>query len=305
MEENKQYRWLQDIFENWYFKKSKEIGIKENIEKIPKNMLKRLGLTKEEFNKIYIKPYMSLSKHDLNITLDVLRAKLIETHAHKTNPVHYEFKLDIDKERKNNALTWLIFHISLLHIFELPNSITRNVITPYEQCYYCGKPNFYRKNNKTIKFNKKEIFCHKDLCKKGTNTKDHDNCCYELWHTKRKKIQRTLDSLIDRYSEIEAKVRAIESFSEIKEITPSKNVIRYSIKTPLQFQKQSFLRLFRLNYIGSSLFTFLKKIRVNVNETTSAIIKLHHTLLTLPVCAKSHATGIRMTSCLPSETNRE
>ena len=195
---------------NWYFKKSKEIGIKENIEKIPKNMLKRLGLTKEEFNKIYIKPYMSLSKHDLNITLDVLRAKLIETHAHKTNPVHYEFKLDIDKERKNNALTWLIFHISLLHIFELPNSITRNVITPYEQCYYCGKPNFYRKNNKTIKFNKKEIFCHKDLCKKGTNTKDHDNCCYELWHTKRKKIQRTLDSLIDRYSEIEAKVRAIE-----------------------------------------------------------------------------------------------
>lgn len=210
MEENKQYRWLQDIFENWYFKKSKEIGIKENIEKIPKNMLKRLGLTKEEFNKIYIKPYTSLSKHDLNITLDVLRAKLIETHAHKTNPVHYEFKLDIDKERKNNALTWLIFHISLLHIFELPNSITRNVITPYEQCYYCGKPNFYRKNNKTIKFNKKEIFCHKDLCKKGTNTKDHDNCCYELWHTKRKKIQRTLDSLIDRYSEIEAKVRAIE-----------------------------------------------------------------------------------------------
>lgn len=210
MEENKQYKWLQDIFENWYFKKNKEIGIKENIEKIPKNMLKRLGLSKEEFNNIYIKPYTSLSKHDLNIILNVLRAKLIETHAHETNPIHCEFKLDIDKERKKNALTWLIFHISLLHIFELPDSIARNVITPYAQCYYCGKPNFYRKNNKTIKFNKKEIFCHKDLCKKGTNTKDHDNCCYELWHTKRKRIQRKLESFIDRYSEIEAKLRAIE-----------------------------------------------------------------------------------------------
>ena len=210
MAENRQCKWLQNIFENWCLEKSKEIGIKENTEQIPKNMLKRLGLTKEEFNSIYIKPYVSLSKHDLNITLDILGAKLIETYVHDTIPIHYELKLDIEKERKNNALTWLIFHISLLHIFELPDSIARNVITPYAQCYYCGKPNFYRKNNKTIKFNKKEIFCHKDLCKKGTNTKDHDNCCYAIWHTKRKRIQRTLDSLIDRYSEIEAKVRAIE-----------------------------------------------------------------------------------------------
>lgn len=94
MAKYKQYKWLQDICGNWYFEKSKEIGIKENIEIIPKNMLKKLGLTKEEFDNVYIKPYTSLSKHDLNIILEALRVKLIETHAQDTIPICYEFKLD-------------------------------------------------------------------------------------------------------------------------------------------------------------------------------------------------------------------
>lgn len=273
MAKYKQYKWLQDICGNWYFEKSKEIGIKENIEIIPKNMLKKLGLTKEEFDNVYIKPYTSLFKHDLNIILEALRVKLIETHAQDTIPICYELKLDVEKERKNNALIWLIFHISLLHIFELPDSIAKNVITPYEQCYYCGKPNFYRKNNKTIKFNKKEIFCHKDLCKKGTNTKDHDNCCYVLWHTKRKKIQRTLDTLIDKHLETEAKIRAIELLQKAsmanendlknKEVYLNKiNNIKNRMKEVLiDFCEKQYKENLKINYTIQTEKTKAKKLK--------------------------------------------
>ena len=54
--DKKQYLQLSEVFENWYFKKLNEVEVDKNLSKPPKNMLKRLALSENEFYEKYINP---------------------------------------------------------------------------------------------------------------------------------------------------------------------------------------------------------------------------------------------------------
>ena len=195
-----QYLRLSRVFENWYFAKLKEIKAEENLCEPPKNMLKRLAISKDEFYDIYINPYKSLSVHDLNTVFKILAPELLEKHTgirfdiDKSMPFNGELKLkyDLSSTRKENALAWLLFQVDLLGIFNLSKELENLLIIPYQQCYYCGKPNSYIQNGKIKKFNFKNVFCHRDKCQKGSNPEKHDNCCYAKWVRRRKSLEKAL-----------------------------------------------------------------------------------------------------------------
>ena len=104
---------LSRVFESWYFNKLKEITIDKNLTNPPKNMLKRLAITKDEFYNIYIEPYKNLPKRDLETVFKVLAPELIESYTGikfdicKTMPINKELKLkyDLSSTRKENALS--------------------------------------------------------------------------------------------------------------------------------------------------------------------------------------------------------
>lgn len=191
---------LSSIFESWYFNKLREINVDKNLSSPPKSMLKRLAISKKEFFDTYIKPYKSLSKKDLNTVFKILAPELIETYTGvkfnigKTLPFNGELKLkyDLSSVRKENALSWLLFQVDLLGIFNLSKKLEDLLIIPYHQCYYCGKPNYYIRNGEIKKFNLKEVFCHKNNCQKSSNPEKHDNCCYAKWVRRRKSLEKSL-----------------------------------------------------------------------------------------------------------------
>ena len=191
---------LSSVFENWYINKLREINVDKNLCSPPKSMLKRLAISKKEFFDTYINPYKSLSKRDLNTVFKILAPELIETYTGikfnigKTLPFNGELKLkyDLSSVRKENALSWLLFQVDLLGIFNLSQKLEDLLIMPYHQCYYCGKPDYYIKNGETKKFNLKEVFCHKNKCQKSSNPEKHDNCCYAKWVRRRKSLEKSL-----------------------------------------------------------------------------------------------------------------
>lgn len=193
-----QYSTLSEIFESWFFNKLREISVDKNLNTPPQNMLKRLGIKENEFYDIYIKPYKNLSKHDLELVFKILAPALLETYTGikfdltDELPFNGELKYDLSSVRKENALNWLLFQVDLLGIFNISKKLNKLLIKPHNQCYYCGKPNFYIRNDKVKKFNKKEKFCHKDNCKNSSNPEKHDNCCYAKWARKRKSLEKTL-----------------------------------------------------------------------------------------------------------------
>lgn len=190
-----QYSRLSDVFENWYFKKLKEIKSDKNLIRPPKNMLKRLAISENEFYETYIKPFKSLTKQDLNTVFKILAPELLEIYTKDESlPIDYELKViyDLSFARKENALCWLLFQIDLLGIFNLSKKLNKLLMIPHHQCYYCGKPNSYIRNGKVKKFNLKETFCHKDNCHAGSNPEKHDDCCYAKWARKRKALEKAL-----------------------------------------------------------------------------------------------------------------
>ena len=61
------------------------------------------------------------------------------------------------------------------------------------------------------------------------------------------------------------------------------------------------------DYSGATFlrYTFRKKQIESISDTSSAMKKHHHTLCTLPLSERSHATGMSTTSWRPRETIRE
>ena len=200
----RQYFRLSRVFENWYFNKLKEIDKNTSLKNPPKNMLKRLAITENEFYETYINPFKSLSKQDLNVIFKILAFELLETYTKESTIIFdSELKYDLSVTRKRNALSWLLFQVEELGIFNLSPKLKDLLIVPYHQCYYCGKPNSYTKNGTVKKFNLKEIFCHKDKCKSGSNPDKHDNCCYAKWTRRRKSLEKALSVADNLYCEIE------------------------------------------------------------------------------------------------------
>lgn len=206
-EKNKQkahYEYLATIFENWYSKELENIEANKNLDNPPIELLERLNLDEDSFYEKYIAPFRYLSKNDLETIFKILAPELTDIYAKESISINSELiiKYDISATRKKNALEWLLFQVFSLNLFKMPKKLVNSGYKPYNQCFYCGKPDYYIKNEVHINFSKKEKFCHKDTCLKGSNPQKHDNCCYAKWTLKRKTLEKTLKLLDDKYSKI-------------------------------------------------------------------------------------------------------
>ena len=204
-ESKKDYRQLSNVFEKWYLKKQKEIQTCKNLEYPPEEMLKRLKIAEDEYYKIYIEPYKKLSKEDLEITFRILAPELVEkfTGVNVEMDCGLNIVYDISYTRKKNALAWLLFQIDNIGLFPLSPKLDKQVVKPYNQCFYCGKPDSYKKGYEEIKFNSKVTYCHKPKCQKSSNPEKHDNCCYAKWARRRKTLEDALKKADTLYQDVQ------------------------------------------------------------------------------------------------------
>lgn len=189
---NKNLNVLKAPFENWFLERYTK-GLNElNYEPYPKALLKAKGLSQTEFDKKYIQPFIDLDENLLEIALKSLCVNLKE----KISSPDYSYTLCKQPRigRQLNALQWLLVQVVDLGLFELPNKLNQYYKKPYNQCLYCGKPDFYIRNKKEIAFNEKIRFCHHDNCDMTqTNFGDHDiNCHYKMWKQKKKNLHQTI-----------------------------------------------------------------------------------------------------------------
>ena len=241
----REYLRLSAVFENWYLKKMKEIEADKNLNKPPKNMLKRLAISENEFYEKYINPYKNLSKQDLETVFKVLAPELIETYIKEGSLLvgcELKLKYDISFTRKENALSWLLFQVDLLGIFKLSKNLKKFLFVPYHQCYYCGKPNYYIRNGKIKKFNLKEILCPKDKCQNSSNPEKHDNCCYAKWVRKRKSLEKALSVVDNLYHDI-------EDYEDEKLSNEQKDVLNNKLdKIFIDFCENQYQENLKINY---------------------------------------------------------
>jgi ribosomal protein L24E len=204
-ESKKTYRQLAEIFEKWFINKEKEIQNCKNLDRPPKTLLEKLKITEDEYYQIYIEPYKKLSKEDLKITFRVLAPELVENFIDEDINPDCELNVvyDLSFARKQNALEWLIFQVENLGFFPLSKKLDDKMNRPYKQCFYCGKPDSYKKGNVEIEFNGKEVYCHKLKCQKSSNPEKHDNCCYAKWTRRRKTLESALKRADELYQDIE------------------------------------------------------------------------------------------------------
>lgn len=204
-EPKKSYRELANVFENWFLKKKEEIKACKNLDSPPAETLNSLNLSEEEYYKIYIEPYQKLSKKDLQTTFKVLAPNLIQNFTGENIPIAGELKIifDVSFQRKENALDWLLFQVYNIGLFPLSERLEKLLDEPYKQCFYCGKPNSYKRGHQDVKFNNKVIYCHKPKCQKSSNPEKHDDCCYARWTRRRKTLEDALKKADTLYQDID------------------------------------------------------------------------------------------------------
>lgn len=183
---------LKTPFEKWFMERYTKALNELNYEPYPKEILKAQGINQKEFYKKYIQPFMDLDEIQLEVVLRSLCVNLKE----KTSSPDYSYALcKLPKiGRQLNALQWLLPQVDDLGLFELPDKVKQYYKKPYNQCLYCGKPDFYIRNKKEIAFNEKIRLCHHDNCDMAqTNLGDHDiNCHYKIWKQKKKNLHQTI-----------------------------------------------------------------------------------------------------------------
>lgn len=189
---NKNLNVLKAPFEKWFLEKYKNPLNELLYDDTPKEILIAKGLNQKEFYKKYIQPYMDLDENHLEMVLKALCVNLKE----KTTSHNYSYNICKQPKscRQLNALQWLLPQIVDLKLFELPEKVKTYYKKPYKQCLYCGKPNFYIRNNKQIAFTESKHLCHHDNCDMAqTNLGDHDiNCHYKKWKQKKKNLNQTI-----------------------------------------------------------------------------------------------------------------
>lgn len=188
---NKNLNILKAPFEKWFLGKYTDALKELKSDDTPKEFLKTYGLNQKEFYKKYIEPFADLDEKSLEIALKALCVNLRETTS-------FDYSYVICKQprssRQLNALQWLLPQVVDLKLFELPDKVKVYYKKPEKQCLYCGKPNFYIRNNKEIAFSEKVHLCHHDNCDMTqTNLGDHDtNCHYKTWRQKKKNLNQTI-----------------------------------------------------------------------------------------------------------------
>ena len=189
---NKNLNVLKAPFEEWYLGKYTNALNELKYDDAPKEFLNAQGLSQKDFYKKYIQPFTDLDEKNLEIALKALCVNLRET----TIARNYSYAIckQPRSSRRLNALQWLVPQIVDLKLFELPDKVEVYYKKPVRQCLYCGKPDFYIRNNKQVAFTESKHLCHHDNCDMvQTNLGDHDiNCHYKIWKQKKKNLNQTI-----------------------------------------------------------------------------------------------------------------
>lgn len=194
-EPKKEIPFLAEEFERWYGEMYDKIDSFKNKKSPTKKMLERLNLSEEKYYQIYIEPYRHLNKQELEATLNLLAPEIVHLYLKEgIDPkCNLTINMDVDFQRKENALDWLLFQVAELNFFTWSPKLYNKIQVPKNQCFYCGQPDFYIKFGQ-IKFNGRDRFCHKIGCQKGANPEKHvDGCCYKNWARRKKTLEDKLD----------------------------------------------------------------------------------------------------------------
>lgn len=207
------YEILGKRFCKWY-KEEYERGWDEWYgESVPDSLLKELNITKDEYYKTYIYPYLRLKKEHLKITLDILACRLKDILIPQPSPFCLSYKLIISP--KINALEWLLVHIADLKYFEFDDFVKSKYEKPYKQCIVCGKPDYYEietlmGKKQKLYFSHKKKYCHTaDCIEDDPNPQEHaKGCHYKEWAYTKKSMNQRLSRLlrrIEKYKKQQAK----------------------------------------------------------------------------------------------------
>lgn len=183
---------LKAPFEKWFLEKYTKALNELNYEAYPQAFLKAKGISQKEFDEKYIQPFRELDEEFLEA---VLKALCVNLKEHTSSPDYsYTFSEQPRIGRRLNALQWLLAQVVHLGLFELSDKVYQYYKKPYNQCLYCGKPDFYIRNKKEIAFSEKTYLCHHDNCDMAqTNLGDHDiDCHYKKWKQKKKNLHQTI-----------------------------------------------------------------------------------------------------------------
>lgn len=197
------YEILGQKFCKWYKEEYEKVLDEWYGESVPDYLLKKLKITKNEYYKTYISPYLRLKKEHLKITLDILACHLKDILTPQPSPFCLSYKLTISP--KINALEWLLVHIADLKYFEFDEFVKSKYNKPYKQCIVCGKPDYYeieisaREKQKQY-FSHKKKYCHVNDCvEDNPNPQEHaQGCHYKEWAYIKKSMNQRLSRLLRR-----------------------------------------------------------------------------------------------------------
>ena len=238
--ENKQkkekYQILKKPFENWFLERYTKFLNELRYENYPVDLLTALNISQKKFDEIYIKPFRELNERHLELVLKSLCANLKEEIS--SSDYSYILCKQPRTGRQLNALQWLLVQIKDLNLFELPNNVLKYYKESYNQCLYCGKPDYYIKKNQRILFNNKNHFCHKDKCIiSEADLSSHDNeCHYKKWRQTKKNLNQNLSRNATYYNgeiahDINVNNKLIRTFLDFCEKQYQKNLkIEYTIQ---------------------------------------------------------------------------
>lgn len=232
-QKEEKYKVLKKPFERWFLERYTKFLNELKYETYPVDLLNALNISQEKFDEIYIKPFRELEEKHLELVLKSLCANLKE----ETSSPDYSYMLCKQPRtgRQLNALQWLLVQIKDLCLFELPDKVLQYYKESYNQCLYCGKPDYYIRKNEKILFNNKNHFCHKDKCIiNEADLSSHDNDChYKIWRQTKKNLNQNL-------------VRNAKYYNG--EMAHDVNVNNKLIRTFLDFCEKQYQKNLKINY---------------------------------------------------------
>lgn len=204
------YPMLGESFCKWFEDKYESVWAQWYGSNIPESMLKDLNMSMGEYFDKFIRPYLSLTKEQLVITLDILAARLKDKLTPQPSPFCLSYKLVINP--KINALDWLLVHVADLKYFEFNDFVKSKYEKPYKQCLVCGKPDFYEITNPMGKkipkeFSHKKKYCHVYNCAEDDpNPQEHaQGCHYKEWAYVKKSMNQKLSRCLERIKKYKSK----------------------------------------------------------------------------------------------------
>jgi hypothetical protein len=152
---------------------------------------------KENFNKIFIEPYINRSKEDLKLISKYQTNYIFETYGKQ---IFFNVSIE-EKPSYFKAIDWVMVNIKELNLeglnfsyeYHYDDVMEEFYREPYKQCRCCGRlDKDTRTNTKNNTFNNKSKFCHLNDCElTSLNPNDHEEgCCYREWKIIKKHLKQ-------------------------------------------------------------------------------------------------------------------